>query len=75
MSHVIPVHIFQTLKYGCWNCNVCCLSRKMTVLNYVRLLGERGKESRGGNGLVWNLSDRDFGPRPRPCGPNAAQNP
>ena len=38
MSHVIPVHIFQTLKCGRWNCNVCGLSRKMTALNYVRLL-------------------------------------
>ena len=38
MSHVIPVHIFQTLKCGRWNCNVCDLSRKVTVLNYVRLL-------------------------------------
>ena len=37
-SHVIPVHIFQTLKCGRWNCNVCGLSRKMTALNCVRLL-------------------------------------
>ena len=36
MSHVIPMPIFQTLKCGCWNCNVCGLSRKMTGLNYVR---------------------------------------
>ena len=38
MSHVIPLHIFQTLKSDRWNCNVCGLSRKMTELNYVRLL-------------------------------------
>ena len=38
MSHVIPVHIFQTLKCGRWNCNVCGPSRKMTALNCVRLL-------------------------------------
>ena len=38
MSHVIPVHIFQTLKCGRWNCNVCGPSRKMTTLNCVRLL-------------------------------------
>ncbi len=23
ISHVIPAHIFQTLKFGRWNCNVC----------------------------------------------------
>ena len=38
MSHVIPLHIFQTLKSDRWNCNVCGPSRKMTELNYVRLL-------------------------------------
>ena len=38
MSHVIPLHIFQTLKSDHWNCNVCGPSRKMTELNYVRLL-------------------------------------
>ena len=40
MSHVIPLRLFQTLKSSRWNCNVCGLCRKMTVLNYVRLLGE-----------------------------------
>ena len=39
MSHVIPLRLFQTLKSSRWNCNVCGLRRKMTVLNYVRLLG------------------------------------
>ena len=39
MSHVIPLRLFQTLKSSRWNCNVCGLCRKMTVLNYVRLLG------------------------------------
>ena len=38
MSHVIPLRLFQTLKSSRWNCNVCGLRRKMTVLNYVRLL-------------------------------------
>ena len=38
MSHVIPLHIFQTLKSTRWNCNVSGPSRKMTELNYVRLL-------------------------------------
>ena len=38
MSHVIPLLIFQTLKSERWNCNVCGPSRKMTELNYVRLL-------------------------------------
>ena len=38
MSHVIPLHIFQTLKSDRWNCNVCGLSRKVTELNYVRNL-------------------------------------
>ena len=41
MSHVIPLHIFQTLKSDRWNCNVCGPSRKMTELNYVRLLLRR----------------------------------
>ena len=40
MLHVIPSRLFQTLKSSRWNCNVCGLCRKMTVLNYVRLLGE-----------------------------------
>ena len=38
MSHVIPQHIFQTLKSDRWNCNVFESSRKMTILNYVRYL-------------------------------------
>ena len=38
MSHVIPPRLLQTLNRGRWNCNVCGLSRKMTELNYVRLL-------------------------------------
>ena len=46
MSHVIPLRVFQTLKSGRWNCNVCGLCRKMTVLNYVRLLG--GGPRKGG---------------------------
>ena len=45
MSHVIPLRLFQTLKSSRWNCNVCGLCRKMTVLNYVRLLGENPQNS------------------------------
>ena len=45
MSHVIPRRLFQTLKMRRWNCNVCGASRKLTDINYVRLLGEgRGRE-------------------------------
>ena len=43
MSHVIPRRLFQTLKMRRWNCNVCGASRKLTDINYVRLLGE-GRE-------------------------------
>ena len=42
MSHVIPLRVFQTLKSCPWDCNVCRVSRKMTKLNYVRLLGGAG---------------------------------
>ena len=41
MSHVIPWRVFQTLKSCRWDCNVCGVSRKMTKLNYVQLLGGR----------------------------------
>ena len=39
MSHVIPLRVFQALKACRWNCSVCGASRKMTMLNYVRLWG------------------------------------
>ena len=46
MSHVIPQHIFQTLKSHRWNCNVFESSRKMTILNYVRnLSGELSRST------------------------------
>ena len=51
MSHVIPLRVFQTLKSCRWDCNVCGVSRKMTKLNYVQLLG--GREVG-----VWGLSAR-----------------
>ena len=38
ISHVIPLRVFQTLKSLRWNCNVLRGSRKLTVVNYVRLL-------------------------------------
>ena len=40
ISHVIPLRVFQALKSHRWDCNVCGVSRKMTMLNYVRLWGE-----------------------------------
>ena len=39
ISHVIPLRVFQALKSHRWDCNVCGVSRKMTMLNYVRLWG------------------------------------
>ena len=38
MSHVIPRHVFQTLKSHRWNCNVLGRCRKFGHPNYVRLL-------------------------------------
>ena len=35
ISHVIPLRVFQALKSHRWDCNVCGVSRKMTMLNYV----------------------------------------
>ena len=40
MSHVIPQHVFQTLKSGRCNSNVFRAYRKLTEGNYVRLFGE-----------------------------------
>ncbi|ERH29378.1 hypothetical protein HMPREF1980_01044 [Actinomyces sp. oral taxon 172 str. F0311] len=37
-SHAIPLWLVQTLNLHRWNCNVCGLSRKMTELNFLRLL-------------------------------------
>ncbi len=59
MSHVIPVPIFQTLKCGCWNCNVCGLSRKVTALNYVRNLA-------GGGVVVAHVHCSPRAPQPGP---------
>ena len=39
MSHVIPRHVFQTLKSGRCNSNVFRARRKMTKINYVRVVG------------------------------------
>ena len=38
MSHVILLHVFQTVKSHRWNCNVLRGARKLTPGNYVRLL-------------------------------------
>ena len=54
MSHVIPRHVFQTLKLGRCNSNVFRAYRKLTEGNYVRLFGAgtfclpRGRNSSGG---------------------------
>ena len=40
MSHVIPLHVFQTLKSGRCNSNVFSAHQKLTEGNYVRLFGE-----------------------------------
>ena len=54
MSHVIPRHVFQTLKSGRCNSNVFRAYRKLTEGNYVRLFGAcafcppRGRNSSGG---------------------------
>ena len=40
MSHVIPRHVFQTLKSGRCNSNVFRAYRKLTEGNYVRVFGE-----------------------------------
>ena len=40
MSHVIPQHVFQTLKSGRCNSNVFRAYQKLTKINYVRLFGE-----------------------------------
>ena len=78
MSHVIPLCVFQTLKSHRWNCNVCGLCPKMTVLNYVRLFwGKRRKgaehRQRGrahnvhpAGGRIRSPSPRPRCPRPRP---------
>ena len=39
MSHVIPRHVFQTLKSGRCNSNVFSAHQKLTEGNYVRLFG------------------------------------
>ena len=54
MSHVIPQHVFQTLKSGRCNSNVFSAHQKLTEGNYVRLFGAcafcppRGRNSSGG---------------------------
>ena len=68
MSHVIPLRVFQTLKSGRWNCNVCGLCRKMTVLNYVRLLGgcPRKGEAHRQRGRAYDTAGHTMWPRRAP---------
>ena len=40
MSHVIPQHVFQTLKSSRCNSNVFRAYQKLTKINYVRVFGE-----------------------------------
>ena len=40
MSHVIPLHVIQTLKSGRCNSNVFSAHQKLTKINYVRVFGE-----------------------------------
>ena len=42
ISHVIPLRLVQTLNLHRWNCNVFGVSRKMTMINYVRNSGGGG---------------------------------
>ena len=60
MSHVIPLHVIQTLKSDRCNSNVFSAHQKLTERNYVRLFGacefsgrngcpcRRGRNSSGG---------------------------
>ena len=68
MSHVIPRRLFQTLKMCRWNCNVCGASRKLTDINYVRLL-RGGGEGRG----KWGSDQCE--PRPRQASAARAEAP
>ena len=45
MSHVIPRHVFQTLKSHRWNCNVLGRCRKFGYPNYVRVLVDEAPEA------------------------------
>ena len=45
MSHVIPRHVFQTLKSHRWNCNVLGRCRKFGYPNYVRVLVDEAPQA------------------------------
>ena len=45
MSHVIPRHVFQTLKSHRWNCNVLGCCTKFGHPNYVRVLVDEAPEA------------------------------
>ena len=79
MSHSIPSRLFQTLKSHRWNCSVCRRCQKLTVLNYLRLLGGELRKgscidnaaghttrARPRNGRIRSPIPRPRCPRPRP---------
>ena len=70
MSHAIPSRLFQTLKSHRWNCNVYGPCLKLTVLNYLRLLGgePRKREGRGRyRPAAYKQRGRAHNVRPAPC--------
>ena len=56
MSHVIPRHVFQTLKSHRWNCNVFGCCTKFGYPNYVRLLVDEAPKA---NSCVRSSSHTD----------------
>ena len=70
MSHAIPSRLFQTLKSHRWNCNVYGPCLKLTVLNYLRLLGgePRKREGRGRyRPAAYKQRGRAHNVHPAPC--------
>ena len=57
IPHVIPPWLVQTFTMHRWNCNVFGVSRKMTVINYVRNVGGGGVVAAHGH-RVWVLQAR-----------------
>ena len=70
ISHVIPLRVFQVLKAYRWDCNVCGVSRKMTMLNYVRLWGRYPARPRLGavrRAVFGAVGSRSRAPLPGPA--------